>query len=263
MLLATAGLWSWHRAVRPVVGALSPPPTVRASTRRDNAHNNLAQIAGELGLVGLTTFVIVLVASFWSSEVRSRKRARVSMPLLLGLAAFILTWLGGHPLLVPEVAYPFWITLGASAACISMQRRDSNAAKVVMVGACCRSCWFRSRSACGAKSAASTFRASPTAYPDETAHDLARTILRARDRTHVEFPLRARGASDNEPVEIDRARRRHAAKTITLTDRNGERTRIELARRFVATLPPDRTADQAGSDDPYDPGRSSKSASGR
>ena len=29
-----------------------------------------------------------------------------------GVAAFLLTCLSGHPLLIPEVAYPFWIALG-------------------------------------------------------------------------------------------------------------------------------------------------------
>jgi hypothetical protein len=37
------------------------------------------------------------------------------VPVLVGLAAFILSWLGGHPLLVPEVAYPFWLALGIVA----------------------------------------------------------------------------------------------------------------------------------------------------
>jgi hypothetical protein len=34
---------------------------------------------------------------------------------MAGLGVFVLTWLGGHPLLVPEVAYPFWAMLGVVA----------------------------------------------------------------------------------------------------------------------------------------------------
>src|SRR4029453_4672971 len=49
---------------------------------------------------------------------------KVAMPVLLGLAAFILTWLGGHPLLAAEAAYPFWSPLGVWAAFVA---RDSNA----------------------------------------------------------------------------------------------------------------------------------------
>jgi hypothetical protein len=41
------------------------------------------------------------------------------MPMLAGVAAFIVSWLGGHPLLVPEVAYPFWLALGIVAGAAS------------------------------------------------------------------------------------------------------------------------------------------------
>jgi hypothetical protein len=35
---------------------------------------------------------------------------------LVSVTAFILTWFGGHPLLVPPVAYPFWMLLAVVAA---------------------------------------------------------------------------------------------------------------------------------------------------
>ncbi len=83
-------------------------PELRSMYPRQNAHNNFAQIAGELGLVGLAAFTTVLVIALW--PVRQPSDVWVG-PVLGGLAAFIVSWLGGHPLLVPEVAYPFWLTL--------------------------------------------------------------------------------------------------------------------------------------------------------
>jgi hypothetical protein len=80
----------------------------------ENAHNNFAQIAGELGLVGLAAFVWVLVVSF-SGLRRSDHRQAVIMPVFAGVAAFVVSWLGGHPLLVPAVAYPFWLALAVIA----------------------------------------------------------------------------------------------------------------------------------------------------
>ena len=75
--------------------------------------------------------------------------------------------------------------------------------------------------------------------------------------SRVEFPLRARSASDNEPVEIDVFVDGSASDTITLTDRNWRRTPIDLSgdssRRFHQIdlrIRPDTL-------DNLDPGRSS------
>src|SRR5579864_7728730 len=80
----------------------------------ENAHNYFLQIGGELGLVGLGLFGVWL----GSMIVRSG-RALALVPgdaRLLGAAggviALMATCLTGHPLLVGEVAYPFWIQFG-------------------------------------------------------------------------------------------------------------------------------------------------------
>ena len=90
------------------------PPELLAIYRSENAHNNFAQIAGELGLPGLAAFLGVLVVSF-SHLRRLQRPSPVTISAIAGLAVFILSWLGGHPLLVPAVAYPFWLTLGVVA----------------------------------------------------------------------------------------------------------------------------------------------------
>jgi O-antigen ligase len=81
---------------------------------RENAHNNFIQILAELGVPGLIGFIVLLGASFaqllrWPASSERRW-------LAAGLAAYLLTCLGGHPLLVAEAAVPFWLTLGLAAA---------------------------------------------------------------------------------------------------------------------------------------------------
>jgi hypothetical protein len=65
----------------------------------------------------------------------------------------------------------------------------------------------------------------------------ARQLMTSRSRffvpageSRVEFPLRARDASDAEPVEIDVFVNGAASETITLTDRNWRRAPVDLTR---------------------------------
>lgn len=93
-----------------------PPELVGSQYASENAHNNFAQIAGELGLLGIAAFLAVLVVAMMGLRHRqARADNPCALPVLFGLMAFMVTWLGGHPLLVPEVAYPFWIALGVLA----------------------------------------------------------------------------------------------------------------------------------------------------
>lgn len=84
----------------------------------ENAHNYFIQIAAELGLTGGIAFVwLVGAALFASMRVQSEANHREPWHTLAGagLLAFVLTWLGGHPLLVAEPAFVFWTTFGAVA----------------------------------------------------------------------------------------------------------------------------------------------------
>lgn len=84
----------------------------------ENAHNNFLQIAGELGLAGLVAFVWLLGAA--AIRIARGLRADAGDRLLLGavvaLGAFVATWMTSHPMLVAEVAYPFWMLLGVAIA---------------------------------------------------------------------------------------------------------------------------------------------------
>jgi hypothetical protein len=93
-------------------------PASRKIAPRENAHNNFLQLLAELGIVGFVPFVWVLGAVAWS-VVRSWRAGRLPAAAVggaAGLAAFFLTWLLGHPLLIFEVATAFWLTLGAVAS---------------------------------------------------------------------------------------------------------------------------------------------------
>lgn len=86
--------------------------------RHENAHNNFLQIGSELGVTGLLAFMGVLGAVMMKLGTAAGRGADASRAraILVGLGAFLVTCLTGHPLLVREVAYPFWIILGAALA---------------------------------------------------------------------------------------------------------------------------------------------------
>jgi O-antigen ligase len=89
-----------------------------AATLGENAHNNFLQILAELGLLGLAAFVWVLCEAL--RGVSSARGTLRGDPLRLGvlaaIAAFLLTCLVGHPLLIEVPAYTFWMLLGLAAA---------------------------------------------------------------------------------------------------------------------------------------------------
>lgn len=90
-------------------------PAFRSVVPLENAHNNFLQVLAELGIVGFVPFVWLVGAvgvAVWKRG-RLGRLAGSAAAGAAGLSAFVLTWLGGHPLLVPEAAYPFWIMLGA------------------------------------------------------------------------------------------------------------------------------------------------------
>ncbi len=93
-------------------------PQLAFSYGLENAHNNFLQIGAELGLVGLGLFVVWIGAPIVRG-VRAIARDPRDGRLLgatAGVAAFAATGLFGHPLLVSEVAFPFWIVLGLVTA---------------------------------------------------------------------------------------------------------------------------------------------------
>jgi O-antigen ligase len=76
----------------------------------ENAHNQFLQFAAELGAVGLVAFLLVL----WSALTLS-SALTWQVSAAAALSAFLITCLAGHPLLMPLVAYPFWMMVGVTA----------------------------------------------------------------------------------------------------------------------------------------------------
>jgi hypothetical protein len=79
----------------------------------ENAHNNFIQVGAELGVAGGLLFAWLIAASLIAI---GRRATATGEPFLLltfaAAAAFALTCLGGHPLLIPEASYVFWTMLG-------------------------------------------------------------------------------------------------------------------------------------------------------
>lgn len=90
-------------------------PDVSAIYPRENAHNNFLQILAELGVVGLACFAAVLTGVALMAA-RSLLPWAPPAGAAIGLGAFLITCLAGHPLLTPEVSLSFWAVLGALAA---------------------------------------------------------------------------------------------------------------------------------------------------
>lgn len=88
----------------------------------ENAHNYLFQQFAELGVLGGVLFLALLAALItgtWRGLTAGPHPATAA--LLTGAVGYLVTCLTGHPLLVPEAAFPFWISLGAAAA-VSLER---------------------------------------------------------------------------------------------------------------------------------------------
>lgn len=105
--------------------AFMPPRLAAAFPFGENAHNYFAQLGVELGLVGLLVFVWLLAAA--AREIL--KEPFASRPMIVtgaaaGLAAFLLSALVSHPLLVRQVAFPFWFVM---AAAVLLARRTESA----------------------------------------------------------------------------------------------------------------------------------------
>ena len=107
----------WDRSVEFGTGDMLPlarEADVRQYDAHENAHNNFIQILAEQGLIGLLALGVVLGSVLQPASARA-VRTRRTLWLLAGVGGFILTWFGGHPLLVPEAAFVFWLFFGVLA----------------------------------------------------------------------------------------------------------------------------------------------------
>ena len=93
--------------------ALFPP------AQRENAHNNYVQVLAELGLAGFAACVWLAAVSARRllrqlSEEAGQDEIRLRWGIAIGILAFAITCLGGHPLLIDEPAFSFALLCGAA-----------------------------------------------------------------------------------------------------------------------------------------------------
>jgi O-antigen ligase len=96
----------------------------------ENAHNNFLQVLAELGLIGLAGFVWFL----WRvvrPPPESGADGIASGAVVSGLAAFFISALFGHPLLVPEIATAAFFACGLAAGMAPPREADGRAGRLV------------------------------------------------------------------------------------------------------------------------------------
>jgi O-antigen ligase len=89
----------------------------------ENAHNYFIQVLAEAGTIGFAALVLWLAAmllAIRSGAGTDRSRMRLSVGVSVGVLAFVLTWLTGHPLL--NLSNQLWlaITLAVGLAAIGI-----------------------------------------------------------------------------------------------------------------------------------------------
>ena len=92
-------------------------PRLAALYAQENAHNYFLQIAAELGIAGLIAFVWLLASSLRPAarSLSDPSRDFVSGGLFASAIVFLLTAISGHPFLVREASFPFWMLIGVAA----------------------------------------------------------------------------------------------------------------------------------------------------
>lgn len=89
----------------------------------ENAHNYYLQVLAEFGLAGFIAMLTLLVTTLAAAMRTERSEpSSVRRWLFGGVCAYLLTWLTGHPQLVPEAAAVFWLLFGVLAALTNPMR---------------------------------------------------------------------------------------------------------------------------------------------
>jgi O-antigen ligase len=110
-------------------------PTLRHfAPHGENAHDNFLQIAAELGIPALLAFLWLVLPQVWpggggDAEIAPERRA-----LSAGIAAFLLSAIFGHPLLIAQVLAAFFLALGLRAGLSAPRERTGRLDLVAIAG---------------------------------------------------------------------------------------------------------------------------------
>ncbi len=110
-------------------------PELRQYYTAQNAHNQVLQILGELGLPGAALFLAVLATSLapgWRGPVPGPSES-MRGPVVFGILGWLIASLLMHPLLVAEAAAAFWLALGLARAPVAPARPESGR-RVALIG---------------------------------------------------------------------------------------------------------------------------------
>jgi hypothetical protein len=96
----------------------------------ENAHNNFLQIAVELGIPAGLVFLWLVVPTAVAGFTRRGAEAEAwALGLALGIAAFLISALFGHPLLIGQVGATFFVGLGMAAGALAERDTDGTASR--------------------------------------------------------------------------------------------------------------------------------------
>ena len=100
----------------------------------EHAHNQVVQVLAELGVPGLAAFIALIAGAFLLAVRQERPRPLHVTALVAGLAAYLLSAMGGHPFVIPDPTYPFWLAVGLAAASMSpVATTTSSRTRVIFV----------------------------------------------------------------------------------------------------------------------------------
>ena len=190
----------------------------------ENAHNNFLQILAELGIVGMGALIWLGIETLRNARntKASSETPVADRAFVLGVVAFLLTALLGHPLLTRDVAYVFWMMTGVLAAGTTVGAAGAGARKSIIVLGALILASIPLRGVAALRSAElehvgyglSGWRVSDEGIRYRTA-DRNATVFAPASAAIVEIPIRLSDAA-SEPVLVD----------ITLDDRLIDRLHV-------------------------------------
>ncbi|MCC7418412.1 MAG: O-antigen ligase family protein [Acidobacteria bacterium] len=100
------------------VSQLVLSPWLAALYGQEHAHNYFLQLTAEIGMVGLAALLWLLYRCLQPAVAALRDRSRdcVTAGLTTGLFAYLATCATGHPLLLQESGFPFWMVMALALA---------------------------------------------------------------------------------------------------------------------------------------------------